>query len=162
MAEEYKIYVSVSGRHGGWPAYVTATSLHDPAEAEVWCDYGGLAKLRDGTQPFGIYQAISLALRQVPDDCRVLVFAPQSFVKDVFSVTREERQKARYRGSNKKVRPNADLLRSIDDETERRGIVLSSRDPELHREYEMLDAVRTAAAQRLIEATQAADNKFEA
>lgn len=161
MADEFKIYVSVAGRHGAFPQFITATSLQDPAEKEVWCDYAGHAKLGDGTQPFGVYQAMSLALSHVPDGCAVLVFAPQSFVKDVFSTTREERRKARYRGANKKTRANADLLRSIDDETERRAILLSCREPELHREFDMLEVVRTLAAKRLAEASQAADDKFE-
>ncbi|MDH7804890.1 MULTISPECIES: hypothetical protein [unclassified Rhizobium] len=163
MSDEFKLYVSAAGRHpgGGFSQYVTASSLQDATEQEVWCDYAEAPKLEDGTQPQGIYTAIRTALLHVPDGRCVLIFAPQSFVAAIFSVSREERRAARYRGSNKKPRPNADLLRDIDDETERRGITLRSREPELHSEFDMLDMVRAAATERLEAASHAADAKFE-
>ncbi len=125
MSNEFKLYVSAAGdtRRRFLPV-CKASSLQDAAEQEVWCDYAEARSWKTVRNRKASTQQSARPYFTSGWRC-VLIFAPQSFVAAIFSVSREERRAARYRGSTRSA-PNADLLRDIDDETERRGITLCS------------------------------------
>jgi hypothetical protein len=147
----YRLFVSVAGMNTDrrqYPQHTWMALLEDPSGQIVWSNSDDKPEGMDGSQSDILHAAIRAAVDHIPDGAAVLLFAPQRFVYDIYHVSREQRRQERYRGSNKKERPQAGTIRAIDDETERRGIILIGRLPELHQEYDRLKEVQLGAAER--------------
>ncbi|MGY5800591.1 hypothetical protein ACXHMN_04585 [Rhizobium sp. LEGMi12c] len=159
----YRLFVSVAGRNTDrrqYPQHTWLALLEDPSGQIVWSNSDDKPEGIDGSQSDTLHSAIRAAVEYIPDGATVLLFAPQRLVHDIYHVSRERRRQERYRGSNKKERPQAGAIRAIDDETERRGIILIGRLPELHQEYDRLEEVRLGAAERWQNIPVAAVNEF--
>ncbi|TRB00382.1 MULTISPECIES: hypothetical protein [Rhizobium/Agrobacterium group] len=162
MSNEYKLFFSVAGTPGktGFPQHVWAAYLEDPDGKQVWSNTVHKPSLLDGDQSSALYAAIGAALESIPSGYTLLLFAPQDEIRWVYSVSREQRRANRYRASNRRERPNAHLIRPLDDLAEQLGVTLTARQPVLDHEFDMLEVARRDASARWTDACQALGNKF--
>lgn len=159
----YRLFVSVAGMNTDrrqYPQHTWLALLESPSGQIVWSNSDDKPEGMDGSQSDTLHAAIRAAVDHIPDGVAVILFAPQRLVYDIYHVSREQRRQERYRGSNKKERPQAGVIRAIDDETERRGITLIGRLPELHPEYDRLEEVRCGAMERWQNIPAVAVSKF--
>jgi hypothetical protein len=135
--------------------------LVSPEDQIVWTnDDGKPPEIIGGSDADAVYHGIRQAVDHMPDTAAVLIFSPQDHVRYSFMTTREERRQKRYRASGNKRRPQEAMHRAIDDETERRGITLTARRPELHQEFARLDEIQQQTRERWETLWQAAGDNF--
>ncbi|MEZ2132868.1 MULTISPECIES: hypothetical protein [unclassified Sinorhizobium] len=147
----FKLFVSVAGVNAGnrkYPQHTWLVFLEDHTGRIVWTNMDTKPEGVDGSQSRVLHLAIRVAVDHIPDNSEVLLFAPQEEVWHIYRVSREQRRQEDYRGSDKKRRKQADIIRDTDDETERRGITLAARAVELHDEAFRLKEVRQGAQDR--------------
>jgi hypothetical protein len=98
----------------------------------------------DGSQFDILIGGLRAAVDEIPNGAIVFILSPQTGLVDLYLKTREQRRKERYH-SGGKPRPQAKLLRDVDDVTEERNITLIGRMPELHHEFDRLEELREVA-----------------
>jgi hypothetical protein len=135
--------------------------LEDLNEQTVWTNVSEPLEAVDGSAGHALHIAIRTAIDHLPDNCTALLFSPQEQITAIYRVSREKRRQDKYRGSNKKLRPSADLIMDNDNVMEARGIALVVRPPEEHHEYDMVNVtLRVEAQDRWQRACRAAESKF--
>lgn len=139
-----------SGKRKGFPQHAWHAFLEDDAERIIWTNADTTPEAQDGSQFDVLIAGLRASVDQIPDGAMVFILSPQKGLIDLYLKTREQRREERYK-SGKKPRPQAKLLREIDDATEERGITLIGRVPELHHEYDRLEDVREGANARWAE-----------
>lgn len=160
----HKLFIHAVGVNSGketFPQHVWVAFLETPDGSVLWSNANDAAEAMDGSQADALHTAVRASVPHIPHNSTVLLFAPQSQIAAIYGVSREVRRQTKYKGSNKKRRPNADIIMQIDNMTEARGITFIVREPEEHHEYDMLDLkLKEEAATRWEAAGRAASEKF--